>query len=233
MLHREPAVVAVAHVGVHAEPQLVDVERQRFILIGRSDGKALRWPEPTHARGGAVDLLGARLPWRAAADIIDWTIPGRSIFGRARPLRPNTIRRIHAGAVRYGWPQPHIDALQALLDGREPVLDVPAEEAEPLLLQLRGTSPEHVAASARGVDQPLGTITASGQHFGIVMATALASFQAVAVALTQQFQVPPENLVTQGYGEQYLKVQTDGPSLENRRVAVRRITPLIDQQANR
>ncbi|WP_348271212.1 OmpA family protein [Pseudolabrys sp. Root1462] len=57
--------------------------------------------------------------------------------------------------------------------------------------------------------------------------------EAVAVALTQQFQVPPENLVTQGYGEQYLKVQTDGPSLENRRVAVRRITPLIDQQANR
>ncbi|WP_347337764.1 OmpA family protein [Undibacter mobilis] len=57
--------------------------------------------------------------------------------------------------------------------------------------------------------------------------------EAVAVALTEQFQVPPENLVTQGYGEQYLKVQTDGPSEENRRVAVRRITPLIDQQAGR
>ena len=36
--------------------------------------------------------------------------------------------------------------------------------------------------------------------------------ESVAVALTEQFQVPPENLVTQGYGEQYLKVQTDGPS---------------------
>ncbi len=57
--------------------------------------------------------------------------------------------------------------------------------------------------------------------------------EAVAVALTQQFQVPPENLVTQGYGEQYPKVQTDGPSRENRRVAIRRITPLIDRQANR
>ena len=55
--------------------------------------------------------------------------------------------------------------------------------------------------------------------------------ETVAVALTEQFQVPPENLVTQGYGEQYLKVETDGPERLNRRVAVRRITPLIDQQA--
>jgi OOP family OmpA-OmpF porin len=55
--------------------------------------------------------------------------------------------------------------------------------------------------------------------------------EAVAVALTEQFQVPGENLVTQGYGEQYLKEQTDGPSEVNRRVAARRITPLINQQA--
>jgi outer membrane protein OmpA-like peptidoglycan-associated protein len=55
--------------------------------------------------------------------------------------------------------------------------------------------------------------------------------ESVANLLTQQFQVPPENLVTQGYGEQYLKVQTDGPSRENRRVTVRRITPLLDGQA--
>jgi OOP family OmpA-OmpF porin len=55
--------------------------------------------------------------------------------------------------------------------------------------------------------------------------------ESVAVALTEQFQVPAENLVTQGYGEQYLKEQTDGSSAVNRRVAVRRITPLMDQQA--
>ncbi|WP_238178783.1 OmpA family protein, partial [Methylobacterium oxalidis] len=53
--------------------------------------------------------------------------------------------------------------------------------------------------------------------------------QSVATVLTQQFQVPPENLTTQGYGEQYLKVSTQGPSRENRRVTVRRITPLIQQ----
>jgi len=57
--------------------------------------------------------------------------------------------------------------------------------------------------------------------------------ESVAVALTQEFGVPPENLITQGYGEQELKVPTMGPSRENRRVAVRRITPLIDRMAAR
>jgi outer membrane protein OmpA-like peptidoglycan-associated protein len=55
--------------------------------------------------------------------------------------------------------------------------------------------------------------------------------ESVAVALTQQFNVPAENLSTQGYGEQYLKVPTDGPERANRRVAVRRITPLLAGQA--
>jgi len=51
--------------------------------------------------------------------------------------------------------------------------------------------------------------------------------ESVANILTGEYQVPPENLVTQGYGEQHLKVQTDGPSRENRRVTMRRITPLL------
>ena len=52
--------------------------------------------------------------------------------------------------------------------------------------------------------------------------------QAVATILSRDFGVPPENLTTQGYGEQYRKVQTQGPSRENRRVTVRRITPLLN-----
>ncbi|KQT86418.1 hypothetical protein ASG48_06985 [Aurantimonas sp. Leaf443] len=49
----------------------------------------------------------------------------------------------------------------------------------------------------------------------------------VASALSEYFDVPPENLVTQGYGEQYLKVDTGGENRDNRRVTVRRITPLV------
>jgi OmpA-OmpF porin, OOP family len=52
--------------------------------------------------------------------------------------------------------------------------------------------------------------------------------ESAATLLTQQFGVPAENLTSQGYGEQYPKEQTDGPSLINRRVTVRRITPLLN-----
>jgi OmpA-OmpF porin, OOP family len=55
--------------------------------------------------------------------------------------------------------------------------------------------------------------------------------ESIAVALTQQFGVPAENLTTQGYGEQYLKVPTDGPERRNRRVTLRRITPLLGGQS--
>ncbi len=54
--------------------------------------------------------------------------------------------------------------------------------------------------------------------------------ESAANLLTQQFQVPAENLTSQGYGSQYLKVQTDGPERLNRRVTVRRITPLLTGQ---
>lgn len=54
--------------------------------------------------------------------------------------------------------------------------------------------------------------------------------QSVAAILTRNFNVPPENLTTQGYGEQYLKVNTQAASRENRRVTARRITPLLNGQ---
>jgi outer membrane protein OmpA-like peptidoglycan-associated protein len=54
--------------------------------------------------------------------------------------------------------------------------------------------------------------------------------ESVALVLSQQFGVPAENLTTQGYGEQYLKISTQGPERANRRVTVRRITPLLTGQ---
>lgn len=51
--------------------------------------------------------------------------------------------------------------------------------------------------------------------------------ESIAEILTYYFNIPPENLVTQGYGEQYLKVLTSGPERQNRRASVRRVTPLL------
>ncbi len=55
--------------------------------------------------------------------------------------------------------------------------------------------------------------------------------ESVALALTETFRIPPENLIVQGYGEAYLKVQTQAAEERNRRATVRRITPLLRQIA--
>jgi outer membrane protein OmpA-like peptidoglycan-associated protein len=54
--------------------------------------------------------------------------------------------------------------------------------------------------------------------------------EAVAHILTETYGVPPENLITQGYGKQYLKIDTPEPERANRRVAIRRITPLMAER---
>ena len=67
--------------------------RKRLFLIARCDGQPIVWPEKTHGPG--------LLPYRAAAECIDWSIPAPSIFERKRPLVDNTLRRIAKGIQRY------------------------------------------------------------------------------------------------------------------------------------
>jgi len=53
--------------------------------------------------------------------------------------------------------------------------------------------------------------------------------EAVKQALTTFYVIPPQNLQTVGYGEQYLKIPTSDPEAENRRVAIERATPLVGE----
>jgi DNA (cytosine-5)-methyltransferase 1 len=76
--------------------------RKRFFMIARRDGLPIVWPEPTHGRPDSPEVLsGKLLPWRTAAEIIDWSIPCPSIFERKKPLAEATCRRIARGIVRY------------------------------------------------------------------------------------------------------------------------------------
>lgn len=88
--------------------------RKRFFLVARCDGRPIMWPEPTHAPAGSPEVLsGKKLPWRSAAEIIDWSLPCPSIFdtrgeikkkygmNAQRPLRPNTMRRVARGVDRF------------------------------------------------------------------------------------------------------------------------------------
>jgi outer membrane protein OmpA-like peptidoglycan-associated protein len=51
--------------------------------------------------------------------------------------------------------------------------------------------------------------------------------ESVASLLTEVYDIPAENLVTQGYGERFLKIKTQIAEQENRRVTIRRVTPLV------
>lgn len=76
--------------------------RKRLFLIARCDGAPIVWPAPTH---GAPDSEGVKsgrlLPWRTAAECIDWSLKCPSIFERVRPLAEATMKRIARGIKRY------------------------------------------------------------------------------------------------------------------------------------
>ncbi|MCB1384947.1 MAG: OmpA family protein [Nitratireductor sp.] len=56
--------------------------------------------------------------------------------------------------------------------------------------------------------------------------------ETVARILSEAYDVPPENLVVEGYGEQYLKIDTQGDERRNRRVTIRNISPLLETAGN-
>lgn len=88
--------------------------RKRFCLIARCDGKPIVFPKRTHAPKDSEEVRSGILkPWRAAAEIIDWSLPCYSIFeskqvikekygvNTMRPLKPNTLRRIAKGLDKF------------------------------------------------------------------------------------------------------------------------------------
>lgn len=85
--------------------------RKRLFLIARRDGLPIVWPEPTHGNPKSEEVIsGKLLPWRTAAEIIDWSLPCHSIFltpaeakvvGVKRPLAHATMARIAKGVKRY------------------------------------------------------------------------------------------------------------------------------------
>jgi len=76
--------------------------RKRFFLITRCDGKPITWPEPTHGNPKELNVqIWLKKPWRTAAEVIDWSLPCKSIFDRKKPLVENTMRRIAKGIEKF------------------------------------------------------------------------------------------------------------------------------------
>lgn len=105
---------AVEHRVLVAADYGAPTTRKRFVLVARCDGKPIVWPERTHAPRNSPEVKAGKLkPWRSAAEIIDWSIPGYSIFQTkeeikqkygvtvVRPLAENTLRRVIRGVDKF------------------------------------------------------------------------------------------------------------------------------------
>lgn len=75
--------------------------RSRLFMIARRDGQPIVWPEATHFR----DPRPGQRRWRAAAEALDFSIPGESIFDREsrgkKSLVLNTLRRLARGTKQF------------------------------------------------------------------------------------------------------------------------------------
>ena len=113
--------------------------RERLFMIARCDGQPVIWPEPTHAKKPAK----GQLPWRTAAECIDFSDLGKSIFGRKKDLAPATLRRVAKGMKKF-------------------VIDNP----KPFIVPIANWSTETV----QSMDEPLRTITSypKGGAFSVV-----------------------------------------------------------------
>lgn len=128
--------------------------RKRLYLCARRDGKPIIIPPATHERPDHPDVeAGKLLPWRTAAEIIDWSIPCPSIFlTRAeaksagikvvRPLADKTMARIARGMKRY-------------------VLD----RAQPFIVTCNHSG---TGFRGQGLDRPFATVTKARDAFGLV-----------------------------------------------------------------
>ncbi|WP_296100323.1 DNA cytosine methyltransferase [uncultured Agrobacterium sp.] len=74
--------------------------RTRFFGVAKADGSPIAWPERTHAPRKLAKKLGLK-PWRGVHEVIDWTLPVKSIFGRKKDLAEATLRRTARGVMRY------------------------------------------------------------------------------------------------------------------------------------
>lgn len=129
--------------------------RKRLFMIARCDGQPIVWPEPTHGAPDSEAVKSSKLlPWRTAAECIDWSLPCKSIFGRKKPLAENTMKRIAKGIQRF------------VIDAKEPFI-------VPQNITLAPFITEHANASNQrnmAVNEPLRTICAQvkGGHFAVV-----------------------------------------------------------------
>lgn len=119
--------------------------RKRWYAVFRSDGKPIKFPNPTHNKDGSDGLK----KWKPVSDFIDWSDLGKSIFDRKKPLCEKTQRRIANGIKKF------------ILEADKPFI-VPEKEAAAFLIQYHSEQSEGVRGQS--LDRPLQTIDTSNRY---------------------------------------------------------------------
>lgn len=146
--------------------------RTRLFVVAVRGRRPIPWPDQTHTARNDETLFGRLKPWRPAREIIDWSIRGKSIFGRKRPLSANTIKRIEAGLRKFGGKAAEPFLLMLTHGGRLHGVDSPLPTVttahrgeiglvEPFLTVLRRNG------NGRSVEEPCPTVCAGGEHVGL------------------------------------------------------------------
>lgn len=139
--------------------------RKRFFMVARCDGKPIVWPEPTHGNG--------LLPYKTAADIIDWSIPCPSIFERKRPLADATCRRIAEGIKRYVMnqekafivPIAHYNGNNLVHDINKPIRTITATPKGGSFSLVQAFLAKHyTGVVGHEIEKPTGTVTTIDHH---------------------------------------------------------------------
>lgn len=155
--------------------------RKRLFLIARRDGVSLDWPAPTHGPG--------LLPYRTAAECIDWSVPCRSIFGRKKPLAENTLARIAEGIRRYVLGERRPFLLCLTHGGRLEPLDSPLRTTTTANREERAiVAPVLTKAHGNGWDRAGSGVWSAGEPVPTQ-------------TTTEQFAVAAAVLIQAGYGE--------------------------------
>ena len=138
--------------------------RKRLFIIARRDGLPIRWPEPTHGPG--------LLPYRTAAECIDWSIPCPSIFERKKPLAEATCRRVAEGIRRFvvETEKPYFvtgidhksSGISAVWSAEKPLTTITTENRHALVTAF--LAKHYTGVVGTDVRQPIGTVTAVDHH---------------------------------------------------------------------
>lgn len=162
----------VDHRELNAADYGAATSRNRLFVMARKGNRQPTWPEPTHCRKSGGELPGFDLPrWRAAAEVIDWTVPIHSIFARKRALADNTLLRLEAGLRRFVGPA--IVQFNEGIDRRSKSINEPLSTvtaggkrvglAIPHVIKFSGQE------SAEALPSPLSVIRAGGNHHGLAV----------------------------------------------------------------